>query len=71
MGLLSVLRKARAADREARVLLVGLYAAGKTTVVAALEAGASGAGVGGASTSAPRRVAPTLGFEIRTLELGG
>jgi len=72
MGLLSVLRKARAADREARVLLVGLDAAGKSTVVAALEAAAESGGGAGPSTSAtPRRVAPTLGFEIRTLELGG
>jgi hypothetical protein len=81
MGLLSVLRKARATDRECRILLVGLDAAGKSTAVAALEASASASAIaGGERTSEPsaptaeplpRRVAPTLGFEIRTLELGG
>jgi GTPase SAR1 family protein len=76
MGLLSVLRKARAQDREARILLVGLDAAGKSTVVAALEANAARRVSSASSPSddpapPPRQVAPTLGFEIRTLELGG
>ena len=71
MGLLSVLRKARAQDQEARVLLVGLDAAGKSTVVAALECAAAAASSSSAAAATPRRVAPTLGFEIRTLELGG
>lgn len=90
MGLLSVLRKARANDREARILLVGLDAAGKSTVVAALEAAAAAeadaaaaarnAGDAGPASAPhapapgdalPAQVAPTLGFEIRTLQLGG
>ena len=73
MGLLSVLRKARATDRQARVLLVGLDAAGKSTVVAALECWCTAAAGGSAGGPAPtpRRVAPTLGFEIRTRDLGG
>ena len=59
MGLLTIVRKAAAKDREARVLLVGLDGAGTSTAAAAL---------GGRDVAA---VAPTLGFEIRTIERGG
>ena len=57
MGLLSIIRKLKAKEREMRLLVVGLDNAGKTTLLKRLQ---------GADTSA---VGPTLGFNIDTLVL--
>ena len=55
MSFLKVLRKAKLREREARVLLLGLDNAGKTTVMHRLM------------QEPVSTVSPTLGFEIRTL----
>ncbi|KAF2396272.1 ADP-ribosylation factor [Trichodelitschia bisporula] len=57
--MLSILRKARLKDKEMRVLLLGLDAAGKTTICKKLL---------GEPTDS---VSPTLGFIIKTIEHGG
>lgn len=59
MGLLTILRKAKARERDVRILVLGLDNAGKTTVVRRLR---------GADTSS---VAPTLGFDITTMAHAG
>lgn len=56
MSFLTILRKARLREHEARVLLLGLDNAGKTTVLYRL--------LGESLTD----VSPTLGFEIRTVQ---
>lgn len=57
MGLLSILKKTKAKEKEMRILMVGLDNAGKTTVVKRLN---------GEDTST---VSPTLGFAISSLVL--
>jgi ADP-ribosylation factor-like protein 2 len=53
MGLLSVIKKVKAHERELRILMVGLDNAGKTTIVKRVN----GEDIGS--------VSPTLGFNIR------
>ncbi|KAH9249836.1 hypothetical protein BASA81_012431 [Batrachochytrium salamandrivorans] len=55
MGLLTIIRKAKLKEREARVLVLGLDNAGKSSVLCAL--------LGGDLNS----ISPTLGFDIQTL----
>ena len=55
MGLLTILRKQQAKDKQMRVLVLGLDNAGKSTVLSALQ------------DHDINQVAPTLGFEIVTL----
>lgn len=57
MGLLKIIRKLKAKEREMRIVVVGLDNAGKTTLLKKLK---------GEDTSL---VAPTVGFNIETLEL--
>ena len=59
MGLLTLLRKLKRRERDCRVLVLGLDSAGKSSVV--------GRWLGG-PPDAP--VAPTLGFEIKSLVVG-
>ena len=59
MGLLTIIKKAKAKEKEMRVLLVGLDNAGKTTIVKR---------VNGEDIS---KISPTLGFDIKTLEFRG
>ena len=59
MGLLSVIKKVKASERELRILMVGLDNAGKTTIVKRIN---------GEDFSS---VSPTLGFNIKTLMYGG
>lgn len=59
MGLLKVIRKGKAHEREIRVLMLGLDNAGKTTILKHLN---------GEDTSL---VEPTLGFNIKTIEHEG
>ena len=59
MGLLSLLRKLKKTESEARVLVLGLDNAGKTTVVRKFM---------GEDIST---ISPTLGFQIQTLEYRG
>ncbi|KAK1940244.1 putative ADP-ribosylation factor-like protein 2 [Babesia divergens] len=59
MGLLKVIRKGKALEREIRILILGLDNAGKTTILKRLN---------GEDTSL---VEPTLGFNIKTLEHEG
>eukprot|EP01083_Nonionella_stella_P268026 905711_1 len=56
MGLLSIIRKIKRKEKEMRILMLGLDNAGKTTVVKKFN---------GEDIS---KVAPTLGFTIKTLE---
>lgn len=58
MGLMTILRKVKAKEREMRILILGLDNAGKTTIVKKLK----GEDV--------RTISPTLGFDINTLEFG-
>lgn len=58
MGLLKIIRKIKAKEREMRVLVLGLDNAGKTTVLKRLK---------GEDTST---ISPTVGFNIETLEEG-
>ena len=58
MGLLSMLKKLKRKEREARVLLLGLDSAGKSTVLQR-------------ALGTNDAVAPTLGFDIRTVERRG
>eukprot|EP00238_Polyblepharides_amylifera_P013255 CAMPEP_0196578558 /NCGR_PEP_ID=MMETSP1081-20130531/7440_1 /TAXON_ID=36882 /ORGANISM="Pyramimonas amylifera, Strain CCMP720" /LENGTH=177 /DNA_ID=CAMNT_0041897819 /DNA_START=196 /DNA_END=726 /DNA_ORIENTATION=+ len=55
MGLLSIIKKVKAKEKEIRVLMVGLDNAGKTTIVKRIN---------GEDTST---VSPTLGFNIKTM----
>lgn len=59
MGLLKIIRKGKALEREIRILILGLDNAGKTTILKHLN---------GEDTSL---VEPTLGFNIKTLEHNG
>ncbi|PXF48099.1 ADP-ribosylation factor-like protein 2 [Gracilariopsis chorda] len=56
MGLMTILRKVKAREREMRILVLGLDNAGKTTIMKRLK----GEDV--------HSVSPTLGFDINTLE---
>lgn len=56
MGLMTILRKVKAKEREMRILILGLDNAGKTTIVKRLK----GEDV--------HTISPTLGFDINTLE---
>lgn len=59
MGLFSILRKAKLREKEMRLLLLGLDNAGKTSLLRAF----SGESIEG--------VAPTLGFNIKTVSYSG
>lgn len=59
MGLLTIIKKVKRKEREMRLLLVGLDNAGKTTAVRAL------------CGEEVATVSPTLGFAIRSLDMGG
>jgi ADP-ribosylation factor-like protein 2 len=59
MGLLTVLKKVRRKEREMRLLMLGLDNAGKTTILKKIN---------GEDIS---EIAPTLGFNIKTLEFKG
>mmetsp|Transcript_778 Transcript_778/g.1981 ORF Transcript_778/g.1981 Transcript_778/m.1981 type:complete len:186 (-) Transcript_778:53-610(-) len=59
MGLLTVIKKVKAKEKEIRLLMVGLDNAGKTTIVKKL----CGEDV--------TKTSPTLGFEIKTLAHNG
>ena len=59
MGLLTILKKLKEKEREMRILIVGLDNAGKTTILRKFN---------GEDTST---IAPTLGFNIKTLEFRG
>lgn len=55
MGLLSLLRKLKRTDKEARILILGLDNAGKTSILKAL------------SKEDITQTTPTRGFNIKTL----
>ncbi|CAK7906239.1 GTP-binding protein Cin4p [[Candida] anglica] len=55
MGLLTIIKKQKAKDREIRVLMLGLDNAGKTTIVTTM--------LGGSIST----VSPTMGFQIKTV----
>ncbi|KAJ3193360.1 ADP-ribosylation factor-like protein 2 [Irineochytrium annulatum] len=59
MGLLSILRKIKAREKEIRLLMLGLDNAGKTTILKRIN----GEDV--------NTISPTLGFNIKTLEHEG
>ncbi|KAI8466659.1 MAG: ARF-like GTPase [Monoraphidium minutum] len=59
MGLLTIIKKVKAKEKEMRLLMVGLDNAGKTTIVKRLN---------GEDTST---ISPTLGFNIKTMEFRG
>ena len=59
MGLLTILKKIKAKEREVRLLILGLDNAGKTSIVKRFAGEAIDA------------ISPTLGFTIHTLEYGG
>ena len=59
MGLLSLLRKLKRADNEARILVLGLDNAGKTTIMKKL------------SDEDITHIMPTQGFNIKSLTHGG
>ena len=59
MGLLSLLRKLKRSDKEARILVLGLDIAGKTTILKKL------------SEESITHVAPTQGFNIKSLVHNG
>lgn len=59
MGLLTILKKVKQKEREVRILMLGLDNAGKTTVVKKFN---------GEDIDL---IAPTLGFNIKTLEYRG
>lgn len=59
MGLLKILRKTKQREKEVRLLILGLDNAGKTTVVKKFH---------GEDTD---KIAPTLGFDISTVEFKG
>jgi len=56
MGLLKIIKKTKAKERELRLLILGLDNAGKTTILKKFL---------GEDTS---EIAPTLGFQIKTVE---
>ncbi|KAM0788682.1 hypothetical protein ACM66B_002779 [Microbotryomycetes sp. NB124-2] len=59
MGLLTIIRKTRLKEKQVRVLMLGLDNAGKTTIVQRLL------------NKDVNKVAPTLGFSIKTLTYQG
>ena len=59
MGLLKIIKKTKAKEKELRLLILGLDNAGKTTIVKKFL---------GEDTS---QIAPTLGFQIKTIEHNG
>ena len=59
MGLLTILKKVRAKEKEVRLLVLGLDNAGKTTIIKKFK---------GEDIST---ISPTLGFNIDTLEFKG
>jgi len=59
MGLLTILKKIRQKEKEVRLLILGLDNAGKTTIMRKFN---------GEETDS---IAPTLGFNIKTVEYGG
>ncbi|KAK4055769.1 ADP-ribosylation factor-like protein 2 [Microbotryomycetes sp. JL201] len=59
MGLLTIIRKTRLKEKQVRVLMLGLDNAGKTTIVQRLL------------NKDINKVAPTLGFSIKTLTYKG
>eukprot|EP01067_Filipodium_phascolosomae_P004201 Filipodium_phascolosomae@DN2737_c1_g1_i2.p1 len=59
MGFLSILRKIKRKEKEMRILFLGLDNAGKTTIVSRI--------IDGDITD----IAPTVGFEIRTIYMNG
>ena len=59
MGLLTIIKKVKAKEKEVRVLMVGLDNAGKTTIVKR---------VNGEDIST---ISPTLGFNIKTMSFRG
>ena len=59
MGLLTILKKVKQKEREVRILMLGLDNAGKTTVVKKFNG------------EPIDLIAPTLGFNIKTLEYRG
>ncbi|ORZ39568.1 ADP-ribosylation factor-like 2-like protein [Catenaria anguillulae PL171] len=59
MGLLTILKKLRQKEKEIRILMLGLDNAGKTTILKRIN---------GEDIS---EIAPTLGFNIKTLEHNG
>eukprot|EP00842_Homolaphlyctis_polyrhiza_P004055 jgi/Hompol1/4650/HPOL_003803-RA len=59
MGLLTIIKKLRAKEKETRILMLGLDNAGKTTILKRIN---------GEDISS---ISPTLGFNIKTLEHNG
>ena len=59
MGLLKIIKKTKAKEKELRLLILGLDNAGKTTIVKKFL---------GEDTS---EIAPTLGFQIKTINHNG
>mmetsp|Transcript_2183 Transcript_2183/g.3060 ORF Transcript_2183/g.3060 Transcript_2183/m.3060 type:complete len:188 (-) Transcript_2183:9-572(-) len=59
MGLLSILKKVKAKEKEVRILILGLDNAGKTTILRKF------------SGESIDTIEPTLGFNIKTLAHGG
>ena len=59
MGLLKIIKKTKAKEKEVRLLILGLDNAGKTTILKKFL---------GEDTS---EIAPTLGFQIKTIEHNG
>lgn len=57
MGLLALLRKLKRNDREARILMLGLDCAGKTTILKALTE----------EESVSSQIMPTQGFNVKSL----
>lgn len=55
MGLLDLLRKLKKNDKEAKILVLGLDAAGKTTLLKLL------------SSENPKQTEPTKGFNVKTI----
>ena len=59
MGLLTIIKKVKAKEKEVRILMVGLDNAGKTTIVKRVN----GEDIG--------TISPTLGFNIKTMDYKG
>ena len=55
MGLLDLLRKLKKNDKEAKILVLGLDSAGKTTLLKLLSA------------EDPTKTTPTTGFNVKTI----
>jgi ADP-ribosylation factor-like protein 2 len=59
MGLLTILKKLKQKEKQIRLLMLGLDNAGKTTILKKIN----GEDI--------EEISPTLGFNIKTLEIGG